>query len=81
MIALVLFVAISSIAFVAILPLASAAQAQSSWPMFHHDLRHTGLSQYDTSANVGALKWAFATGYLGGLLAGDRCRWHHLHRI
>ncbi|HKN10777.1 MAG TPA: hypothetical protein VJ376_15055, partial [Pseudomonadota bacterium] len=23
------------------------------WPMFHHDLRHTGQSQFDTTANVG----------------------------
>jgi len=25
--------------------------ADSPWPMFHHNLRHTGLSPYDTSAN------------------------------
>jgi outer membrane protein assembly factor BamB len=31
------------------------------WPMFHHDAQHTGLSQFDTSANTGALKWKFAT--------------------
>ena len=32
------------------------------WPMFHHDIAHTGLSPYDTSANPGLEKWAFATG-------------------
>jgi outer membrane protein assembly factor BamB len=31
--------------------------------MFHHDLAHTGLSQYDTSTNPGTQKWEFATGY------------------
>ena len=36
--------------------------ATSPWPMFHHDLAHTGLSQFDTSANPGTQKWAFATG-------------------
>ena len=29
----------------------------SPWPMFHHDLRHTGRSEYDTSKNPGTLKW------------------------
>ena len=43
-------------------PTASHAQLSASpWPMFHHDLNHTGLSQYDTSANPGSLKWAFST--------------------
>jgi len=37
-------------------------QSPSVWPMFHHDLLHTGLSQYDTSTNPGTQKWAFATG-------------------
>ena len=32
------------------------------WPMFHHDLKHTGLSPYDTSSNTGNLKWNFTTG-------------------
>ena len=31
-------------------------------PMFQHDLRHTGQSQFDTSANPGKQTWAFATG-------------------
>jgi hypothetical protein len=26
------------------------------WPMFHHDLNHTGQSQFDTSADTGVLK-------------------------
>jgi outer membrane protein assembly factor BamB len=42
---------------------AAAAVPCSVWPMFHHDLRHTGLSTVDTSANVGMKKWVFpATG-------------------
>ena len=35
------------------------------WPMFHHDPKHTGLSPVDTSADIGAQKWTFATG--GGM--------------
>ena len=31
-----------------------------AWPMFHHDLIHSGLSQFSTSANTGTLKWKFA---------------------
>ena len=42
---------------------AGAFEVQSGpWTMFHHDLRHTGLSPIDTSANLGGLKWAFTTG-------------------
>ncbi len=39
-----------------------AQLAASPWPMFHHDLRHTGLSGVNTSANPGTQKWKFATG-------------------
>ncbi len=38
------------------------ALANTPWPMFHHGLRHTGLSAYDTSKNSGTLKWKFQTG-------------------
>jgi outer membrane protein assembly factor BamB len=34
------------------------------WPMFRHNLNHTGLSPYDTSANPGKLKWSFTTGFV-----------------
>jgi outer membrane protein assembly factor BamB len=34
----------------------------SPWPMFRHDLKHTGLSPYDTSTNPGKLKWSFTIG-------------------
>ncbi len=30
--------------------------------MFQHNVAHTGLSQYDSSANPGLEKWAFAGG-------------------
>ena len=36
--------------------------ANTSWPMFKHDLNHTGLSPYNTSGNNGTLKWKFLTG-------------------
>jgi cysteine-rich repeat protein len=38
------------------------ANPAAPWPMFRHDLRHTGRSPVDTSANPGTQKWAFATG-------------------
>jgi outer membrane protein assembly factor BamB len=44
-------------------PTVSHAQlATSPWPMFQHDLAHTGRSQFSTSSNPGTLKWKFATG-------------------
>jgi outer membrane protein assembly factor BamB len=36
--------------------------ASSPWPMFHHDLNHTGRSQYDTSKNNGKENWSYTTG-------------------
>ncbi len=36
--------------------------ANSPWPMFRHDLNHTGRSPYDTSSNLGNQKWNFTTG-------------------
>ena len=43
----------------------SNAQLDSGpWPMFHHDARHTGLSQHQGPLASGlALKWSYATGY------------------
>jgi len=38
-----------------------AATASVVWPMFLHDPQHSGLSQANTSANTGALKWYYAT--------------------
>ncbi|MGH7813781.1 MAG: PQQ-binding-like beta-propeller repeat protein [Candidatus Binataceae bacterium] len=32
------------------------------WPTFRHDTFHTGLSQYDTSADGNQLRWQIATG-------------------
>jgi outer membrane protein assembly factor BamB len=45
-----------------LVPPARAQLASSPWPMFHHDLQHTGLSAFDTSANIGALKWQSSGG-------------------
>ncbi len=36
--------------------------ADTPWPMFRGDVKHTGLSSYDTSANHGELKWRMKTG-------------------
>jgi len=47
--------------FIAIQP-AAAPTPTGVWPMFQHDVRHTGLSTYDTSANTGALLWSAAIG-------------------
>lgn len=33
----------------------------SPWPMFHHDMRHTGQSEY-IGAQIGNLKWKYRTG-------------------
>ncbi len=35
--------------------------ADSPWPMFRQNLNHTGVSPYDTSANMGKEKWNFTT--------------------
>jgi outer membrane protein assembly factor BamB len=40
---------------------AQLAPVSSSWPIFHHDLNHTGLSPFSTSTNAGALRWQFTT--------------------
>jgi outer membrane protein assembly factor BamB len=43
-------------------PMTARAQSASSiWPMFKHDLRHTGLGTSDTNANPGTLKWVLNT--------------------
>ncbi|GEM_PF-4302170 len=36
--------------------------ANSSWPIFHGNAKHTGLSPYNTSRNSGIMKWKFRTG-------------------
>jgi hypothetical protein len=56
-------IVLTALAFT-ILSAARAQLATSVWPMFHHDLRHTGLSPVDTSSNTGKLKWKFTTGSL-----------------
>jgi outer membrane protein assembly factor BamB/fibronectin type 3 domain-containing protein len=35
--------------------------ANSPWPMFGHDLTHTGRSPYNTARNNGIKKWSFKT--------------------
>jgi len=41
-------------------PPAQAQLAQSPWPMFRHDLKHTGRSPY-TGPTIPILKWTFTT--------------------
>lgn len=42
-----------------------APTTPSGWPMFRHDLQHTGQSEYSTSANGGQKAWEFTTaGYV-----------------
>ena len=31
----------------------------ATWPIFHHDLSHSGLSPYDTAKDLGRTKWSF----------------------
>ena len=40
---------------------AAAQLADSPWPMFHHDLNHTGLSPY-YGPDTPTVKWTFSTG-------------------
>ncbi|MCX6084146.1 MAG: PQQ-binding-like beta-propeller repeat protein, partial [Caldiserica bacterium] len=42
--------------------MASATLTGEIWPVFRHDLQHTGRSSYDTSGNNGTLKWRYETG-------------------
>ena len=46
----------------AILPGSAMADlAATSWPMFHHDLKHTGRSPY-LGAQTNTVKWSYLTG-------------------
>jgi outer membrane protein assembly factor BamB len=52
----------TSLSFLAIsIPL--VLNASPSWPMFHHDLQHTGRSPYK-GANTPKLKWSFVGNYI-----------------
>jgi hypothetical protein len=55
---LVIFILISSFNIFRV----SSTTLVEIWPMFHHDLQHTGQSPYDTSRNDGTLKWRYQTG-------------------
>ncbi|HVN64786.1 MAG TPA: PQQ-binding-like beta-propeller repeat protein, partial [Candidatus Binataceae bacterium] len=46
---------------IAAITIIRAQLASSAWPMYMHDLQHTGQSQYDTSLDQGVLKWQFAS--------------------
>ncbi len=72
----ILAIAAFAIMAAAALTVSHAQLASSPWPMFHHDLWHTGLSPYDTSANPGLPKWAFANSdeisWSSAVIAPDR---------
>jgi outer membrane protein assembly factor BamB len=53
------FAALSAIVAVSIQTVSHAQLATTVWPMMSHDVRHTGLSTVDTSANPGQLKWVY----------------------
>ena len=38
------------------------AQPTGQWPMFHHDVRHTGLSEYAGPSAPAVLGWSYLTG-------------------
>jgi len=40
----------------------AAGLADTPWPMFRGNARHTGQSHYDTGGNSGTLKWKYHTG-------------------
>ncbi|MCX6357963.1 MAG: PQQ-binding-like beta-propeller repeat protein [Candidatus Aureabacteria bacterium] len=49
------------LALVLIPALSSYSQlAETAWPMFHHDLKHTGLSEY-AGPSVPVLAWSYLT--------------------
>jgi outer membrane protein assembly factor BamB len=41
---------------------AFTATSCAPWPMFHQNLRHSGLSPYSTAGDTGVQKWKFTTG-------------------
>ena len=41
----------------------SSGPMDSPWPMYCHDVRHTGRSPYSTASNPGTVKWKFRTEY------------------
>ncbi len=59
-----LFVPLSSISSGHDIPqgMPESGLSNSSWPIFHGNIRHTGQSPYDTHLNAGVLKWSFETG-------------------
>ena len=65
----VLFVLASSAFFCLVLSSASFAYANSSsddWPMFHHDLTHTGYSTSTPTATHATLLWNYTTNSVVG---------------
>lgn len=51
-----------SLAVVAALFLLSSIVCATDWPMFMHDLNHTGFSGDSVNATTFALNWSYSTG-------------------
>ncbi|MCD6447690.1 MAG: hypothetical protein J7L58_01420, partial [Thermoplasmata archaeon] len=53
-------------ATILLMPLSLQQGLQDSpWPIQGHDLRHSGVSQYDTSQNKGGILWRVEIGEIG----------------
>ena len=59
---------VTSICILLLVLPASAQLADTPWPMFQHDLQHTGRSPY-LGAQTGAEKWNFTS---GGEIGGNK---------
>jgi hypothetical protein len=46
----------------AVVLLSACYPRKVQWSMFRHDVEHTGLSPFDTSADRGTQKWKFDAG-------------------
>ena len=58
------WLSVAAIGFVALaaLGVTHAQLVTSAWPVFQHDLSHTGQSEYNTSAIGANVKWQFSSG-------------------
>jgi len=65
-------VAVVFLMICALTPLSAAELADTSWPMFQHDLSHTGLSMHH-GPDTATVKWTFPTGdkIYGSVSIGD----------
>jgi outer membrane protein assembly factor BamB len=48
-------------------PMSNRGLMNSSWPMYCHDVQHTGQSNYSTTSNHGGITWIFTQNKSGGI--------------